>query len=83
MEHAQRAPEEVAAVASAVVVLILILMEHAQRAAKWSVKETRNFSVLILILMEHAQRETGRIHDKVFHLSLNPYFNGTCSKRLW
>ena len=37
--------------------------------------------VLILILMEHAQRVT--TNKTAMHVSngLNPYFNGTCSKR--
>ena len=35
---------------------------------------------LILILMEHAQRGT-RFSYYILHWCLNPYFNGTCSKR--
>ena len=38
--------------------------------------------VLILILMEHAQRESLVNLKYNFKLSLNPYFNGTCSKRM-
>ena len=38
--------------------------------------------VLILILMEHAQRDTKIPWCTTLRLrSLNPYFNGTCSKR--
>ena len=40
--------------------------------------------VLILILMEHAQRVNGLVllkHSK--SMCLNPYFNGTCSKRVY
>ena len=36
--------------------------------------------VLILILMEHAQRASFGLVRRVFSASLNPYFNGTCSK---
>ena len=54
-------------------------MEHAQRghgdaAIGW------RFSVLILILMEHAQRVVSKT-STASGSSLNPYFNGTCSKR--
>ena len=31
--------------------------------------------------MEHAQRENGKNKYETRHSSLNPYFNGTCSKR--
>ena len=38
-------------------------------------------TVLILILMEHAQRECSIFVTKGdYTISLNPYFNGTCSK---
>ena len=37
--------------------------------------------VLILILMEHAQRVTRQLCDCNDDIGLNPYFNGTCSKR--
>ena len=38
--------------------------------------------VLILILMEHAQRVSHSVNQrKRTEKSLNPYFNGTCSKR--
>ena len=37
--------------------------------------------VLILILMEHAQRGVRVIDMNGLKKSLNPYFNGTCSKR--
>ena len=62
-------------------VLILILMEHAQRGNR--IKHTiHRITVLILILMEHAQRETTFITTMAsMMLCLNPYFNGTCSKR--
>ena len=36
-------------------------------------------SVLIIVLMEHAQRDS-RSRTNDCRLSLNPYFNGTCSK---
>ena len=36
--------------------------------------------VLILILMEHAQRGLSSLSTKKSRTSLNPYFNGTCSK---
>ena len=39
-----------------------------------------NSRVLILILMEHAQRGTRRFRFGWMVWSLNPYFNGTCSK---
>ena len=39
-------------------------------------------SVLILILMEHAQREHMKEQTTfITTMGLNPYFNGTCSKR--
>ena len=38
--------------------------------------------VLILILMEHAQRVYSNMKNQEVISSLNPYFNGTCSKRL-
>ena len=38
--------------------------------------------VLILILMEHAQRECLKSRTCSIYLSLNPYFNGTCSKSM-
>ena len=63
-------------------VLILVLMEHAQRGdgQDWRTCHQRQ-DVLILILMEHAQRvyETNVLPSRFD--SLNPYFNGTCSKR--
>ena len=38
-------------------------------------------TVLILILMEHAQRgHVTLIDEEEASISLNPYFNGTCSK---
>ena len=37
--------------------------------------------VLILILMEHAQRENKNLTFGEATKRLNPYFNGTCSKR--
>ena len=62
-------------------VLILILMEHAQRDLDWN-EWFEFYSVLILILMEHAQRDFWQGEDNAFEKSgLNPYFNGTCSKR--
>ena len=60
------------------VVLILILMEHAQRVMS---SRNTNVVVLILILMEHAQRVTYQVRDCTRKKCLNPYFNGTCSKR--
>ena len=32
--------------------------------------------------MEHAQREKMKQHIKLMKTSLNPYFNGTCSKSI-
>ena len=62
-------------------VLILILMEHAQRGDQdWCQEESKD-RVLILILMEHAQRERNETGWGLAHRCLNPYFNGTCSKR--
>ena len=44
--------------------------------------KTFKFTVLILILMEHAQRALKEFMTKYsISKSLNPYFNGTCSKR--
>ena len=58
-------------------------MEHAQRANKESLFcPTQPHRVLILILMEHAQREESLFCAIQPHRHcLNPYFNGTCSKR--
>ena len=39
-------------------------------------------AVLILILMEHAQRVMPQVMPLRKGMCLNPYFNGTCSKRL-
>ena len=61
-------------------VLILILMEHAQRGPSSNLL-TRFGRVLILILMEHAQRDAHTRVRKICAQRLNPYFNGTCSKR--
>ena len=39
--------------------------------------------VLILILMEHAQRGFDMVENEgLIRDGLNPYFNGTCSKRV-
>ena len=62
-------------------VLILILMEHAQRDKMEKTKMKPIEVVLILILMEHAQRVKEREPRKETLTRLNPYFNGTCSKR--
>ena len=43
--------------------------------------EKLEITVLILILMEHAQRVTFVWFVFVVLDGLNPYFNGTCSKR--
>ena len=61
------------------IVLILILMEHAQRVHP-SLKNMCATWVLILILMEHAQRVCSTHVYSLLNYSLNPYFNGTCSK---
>ena len=56
-------------------------MEHAQRYQCFILGFRHGRSVLILILMEHAQRS--EIDPNTFATkvrSLNPYFNGTCSK---
>ena len=62
-------------------VLILILMEHAQRGTEYKNPWSNNAEVLILILMEHAQRVWLSNAEAQRYLGLNPYFNGTCSKR--
>ena len=57
-------------------------MEHAQREASDYMDATCEI-VLILILMEHAQRAVeGRKHVRLVFPRFNPYFNGTCSKRV-
>ena len=82
MEHAQRELYQLVDRASlSSSVLILILMEHVQRVgAKLTINRELK-AVLILILMEHAQRVRFRRCTKFCTLRLNPYFNGTCSKR--
>ena len=82
MEHAQRDGLETSRTSQKHTVLILILMEHAQRVMI-KVKDLNGLTeVLILILMEHAQRVCAPTQQLKFTLScLNPYFNGTCSKR--
>ena len=55
-------------------------MEHAQRIRQEFVYD-RRYYVLILILMEHAQRVVLKLVFRSALISLNPYFNGTCSKR--
>ena len=81
MEHAQRGKLN-GWLASSSIVLILILMEHAQREI-WQIAIYIHVTgVLILILMEHAQRENKQYDNKKAVCGgLNPYFNGTCSKR--
>ena len=57
-------------------------MEHAQRGLGYKLTPGVKTWVLILILMEHAQR--GPSSNRLMRFgrpSLNPYFNGTCSKR--
>ena len=55
-------------------------MEHAQRVDMVENEGVIHY-VLILILMEHAQRAgIKKISDRKKSNSLNPYFNGTCSK---
>ena len=54
-------------------------MEHAQREL-FSILGSRHGRVLILILMEHAQRDSWSARNAE-SACLNPYFNGTCSKR--
>ena len=55
-------------------------MEHAQRVIFEDEWPGLIEEVLILILMEHAQRDSlGKCY--VTLTGLNPYFNGTCSKR--
>ena len=49
---------------------------------KASNPKTKTEEVLILILMEHAQRVFADVENKKGLRSLNPYFNGTCSKSL-
>ena len=63
-------------------VLILILMEHAQRDIQNRTTIVYFSDVLILILMEHAQREARFSAVADGNNGLNPYFNGTCSKRI-
>ena len=55
-------------------------MEHAQRVEVYPYENDIYVGVLILILMEHAQRDIVKILKKKDVISLNPYFNGTCSK---
>ena len=62
-------------------VLILILMEHAQRECRPCSGSASYCVVLILILMEHAQRALSDRVSATTVKRLNPYFNGTCSKR--
>ena len=54
-------------------------MEHAQRIRQEFVYD-RRYYVLILILMEHAQRVVLKLVFRSALISLNPYYNGTCSK---
>ena len=56
-------------------------MEHAQREYEINYKTVHGV-VLILILMEHAQREEIKKNIAECNKCLNPYFNGTCSKRV-
>ena len=56
-------------------------MEHAQRDKMEKANMKPVEVVLILILMEHAQRACKAKTYKDSEDSLNPYFNGTCSKR--
>ena len=56
-------------------------MEHAQRATSVRGVLQTPQPVLILILMEHAQRENKNLTFGEATKRLNPYFNGTCSKR--
>ena len=56
-------------------------MEHAQRVILNCLSVGED-AVLILILMEHAQRASHTpTMSSQSSKSLNPYFNGTCSKR--
>ena len=56
-------------------------MEHAQRVLYIYFICTEK-TVLIFILMEHAQRASHTpTMSSQSSKSLNPYFNGTCSKR--
>ena len=51
------------------------------KECKVLVETAPNSGVLILILMEHAQRALPAVKlMPVVWVSLNPYFNGTCSK---
>ena len=56
-------------------------MEHAQRGVAGYTADSSKEFVLILILMEHAQRDCQRMTITQAIIRLNPYFNGTCSKR--
>ena len=58
-------------------------MEHAQRVGCGIISnQTPYTEVLILILMEHAQRAHYKdFGEEWMETCLNPYFNGTCSKR--
>ena len=80
MEHAQRELGITYWQVTGDIVLILILMEHAQRVYVFQIHH-RIWGVLILILMEHAQRERWNRSKFGASVCLNPYFNGTCSKR--
>ena len=56
-------------------------MEHAQRVDMVENEGVIHY-VLILILMEHAQRgDPDTQLNSMESRCLNPYFNGTCSKR--
>ena len=55
-------------------------MEHAQRVDMVENEGVIHY-VLILILMEHAQRAHFDMVENEGLICLNPYFNGTCSKR--
>ena len=63
-------------------VLILIVMEHALRVTKIHLYG-KITGVLILIVMEHALRALIRLaRMRPSQSRLNPYCNGTCSKRM-
>ena len=79
MEHAQRV-EKSCIFSHLFLRLNPFLMEHAQRDSLCFGNYTSPQRVLILILMEHAQRDKHNERYQRETYSLNPYFNGTCSK---
>ena len=55
-------------------------MEHALGVSIVNYSE-KSFAVLILIVMEHALGEGNSRSNAIAKAGLNPYCNGTCSRR--